>query len=210
MNFVDAARACASGEISFKQFVDETDRRWQWWAKRFARSGIPAWLDIEDIRQDLLIEAWRALGRYDVAKAKGQTPAQWTEFAAKSHAKKAVHRARGDNRHTWEWGPARFDIPASAFVREGEDGELIDIFDVPVDPDQDRAVERKQMVLKLAREQSSLRDFFGVQALAEAEGDVDVAAELLWGDLDARLLCRLPSDHAARLVVGRLAARIAA
>ena len=69
--------------MTFRQFMGETDRRWQWWAKRLARSGIPAWLDAEDIRQELLVEAWRALKRYDPVKAKGQTPAQFTEFAAK-------------------------------------------------------------------------------------------------------------------------------
>ncbi len=207
MKFVDAARACATGTMTFRQFMSETDRRWQWWAKRLARSGIPAWLDAEDIRQELLVEAWRALRRYDSVKANGQTPAQFTEFAAKYHAKKQVHRARGDDRHTWAWGPARFEIPMSAFARE-EDEE--DIFDIPIDADQDRAVERKQTVMQLAREQGNLRDFFGVQALAEARGDVEEAARMLWEDLDMRLLCRLPSDNAARLIVGRLASSIAA
>lgn len=209
MKFVDAARACAAGTITFRQFMGETDRRWQWWAKRLARAGIPAWLDTEDIRQELLVEAWRALRRYDSEKAKGQSPAQFTEFAAKYHAKKQVHRARGDDRHTWEWGPAKFEIPMSAFSREGDEEEN-EVFDIPIDADQDRAIERKQSMMILAREQGNLRDFFGVQALAEAQGDIEEAARMLWEDLDMRLLCRLPSDHAARLIVGRLASGIAA
>ncbi len=195
--------------MTFREFMSETDRRWEWWAKRLARAGIPSWLDVDDIRQDLLLEAWRAVQRYDAEKAKSATPGQFVEFAAKYHAKKEVHRARGDDRHTWAWGPPRFDIPASALTREGEDGDD-DIFDVPVDPDQDRALERRDTVMQLARQQANMRDFFGVQALAEARGDVDVAAELLWNDLDVRLFCRLPSDSTARMVVGRLAARLAA
>lgn len=214
MHFVEAARACASGEITFRRFAFETDRRWNWWAKRLARSGIPAWIDLDDIRQELLLEVWRALSRYDPAKAKQKAKpevevSQFVEFAAKYHAKKQVHRARGDDRHTWKWGPARFEIPLSALAREGEE-EDAEAFDVPVEADQDRTVERREAVMQLAREQGSLRDFFGVQALAEANGDVDAAATMLWENLDIRLLCRLPSDSAARTIIGSLAARIAA
>lgn len=209
MKFVEAARACVAGTMTFREFVRETDRRWEWWAKRLSRSGIPAWVDVEDIRQDLLIEAWRAVERYDVTKVNNGTPAQFVEFAAKNAAKKQVHRARGDDRHTWAWGAPRFDIPMSALVREGEDGDE-DVFDIPVDPDQERAVQRRDTVMALARQQANMRDFFGVQALAHARGDVDVAADLLWNDLDVRLFCRLPSDSTARTVVGRLAARLAA
>lgn len=210
MNFVDAARACVSGSISFAEFVEKTDRRWQWWAKRLARSGIPAWLDIEDIRQDLLLEAWRASNRFDVSKANTVLPSQFIEVAAKNRAKKQVHRARGDNRHTWEWGPAKFEIPASALVRENEDGDDVEIFDIPVEPDQDRDRERREAVMTYARKQETMRDFFGVQALAEAEGDIDHAAQLLWNNLDVRLFCRFPNDGTARMVVGRLAAKISA
>lgn len=210
MHFAEAARACVAGEIEFARFVEETDRRWQWWAKRLSRAGIPVWLDVEDIRQELLVEAWRAMKRFDGKKAKNVSESQWTERAAKEHAKKQVHRARGDDRHTWAWGPPRFDIPVSALLKDGADEDAASIFDVPVEPEQDRARERAEAVMQLARQQESMRDFFAVQALAAAEGDVEYAAKLFWEDLDARLLCRLPSDHTARMIVGRVAARLAA
>ncbi len=207
MHFAEAARACVAGEMTFSCFVEETERRWQWWAKRLARAGIPLWLDAEDIRQDLLLEAWRAMKRFDGKKAKSVTPSQFVEVAAKNAAKKNVHRARGDDRHTWAWGAPRFDLAASTLVREGdEDAE----FEVPVEPEQGRARERREAVMALARQQESLRDFFAVQALAAAEGDIEHAAQLFYEDLDARLLCRLPSEHTARMVVGRVASRLAA
>lgn len=210
MRFAEAARACASGEMGFAHFAAATERRWHWWARRLARSGIPAWLDEEDIKQDLLLEAWRALTRYNEAKAKSQTVAQFVEFAAKYRAKKQVHRARGDDRHLWTWGPARYEIPFSALGKETDEDDEAIAFDVPVDADQDRAAERREAVLALAREQDNLRDFFAIEAIAAANGDIDLAAQVLYGDLDARLLLRLPCERTARTIVGRVATRIAA
>ena len=54
-----AARRVRAGEIGFAEFVHATEKLWDRWAQQIGGTN-PA--DVEDARQELLAEAWVALG----------------------------------------------------------------------------------------------------------------------------------------------------
>lgn len=220
MNLIQASQAHARGEIDFEQFERHTGKVWSWWARRLAgsfvpmskngkspprremtfgclrRSDVPPWFDEEDARQELLIAAWRAAGRWE--EAKGAKPATWIAQSAIRAARKSVMRARGVNRHTWRWDePARHDVAT-------EDLEA------HVDASQEDALMAREMTLAVLSEHGPIAAIV-VQALSESDGDPVIAGGLLYADPKLRLLCRLSNEaqghRLARQWIGALCAR---
>lgn len=184
----EAARSLASGG-GFDSFVRSTGRMWQWWANRLTRRDVPAWFDVDDARQELLIEAWRSAGRW--SEDGGARASTWIAQSAIRATRKAVMRARGVNRHTWRWDdPGRYDVAT---------GE-IDADAVSVDAVQEDGLMGEALIREIADEHGLVAAIV-VQAIALADGDLLRAATILYADPDARLLCRVGSEDAARRVV---------
>lgn len=186
MNLVDASSAHARGEIDFAEFERQTGKVWRWWAGRLSRRDVPSWLDEEDVRQELLIAAWAAATRWK--EEKGAKPSTWIAQSAIRAARKSVMRARGVNRHTWRWDEAsRHDVAT-------EDLEVV------VDAAQEDALLEREAVLDAFLEHGPEAALV-LRAVAAADGDPEAAAEALYEDKQARLLCRLGSPQQARRFV---------
>lgn len=196
MNLVQASQAHARGEMTFEEFERHTGKVWSWWAHRLARRDVPSWFDEDDVRQELLVAAWAAADRWE--EDKGAKPATWIAQSAIRAARKSVMRARGVNRHTWRWDePARHDVAT-------EDLEA------RVDAVQEEGLLAREVMQTVAAEHGPIAAIVA-QALAQADGDAELAGELLYADPDVRLLCRLGNvaqgRRLARQWIGALCAR---
>jgi DNA-directed RNA polymerase specialized sigma24 family protein len=186
MNLVQASHAHARGEIDFAEFAKHTGKLWSWWASRLSRRDVPSWLDEEDVRQELLVAAWRAADRWE--ESKGAKPATWIAQSAIRAARKSVMRARGVNRHTWRWDePARHDV-------------AIEDLESSVDAEQENDLLGRGVLLSLAEEHGPIAALVA-RALAAADGDAEIAGLLLYEDSGVRLLCRFGNEaQAVKLV----------
>lgn len=82
--YVEAARRARSGEIDFAQFVSETKGAWERWAHRMARGS-----EVDDARQELLIEAWLALDQ-----TTSENPWMFLRFVTRRRAQRKFLRRR--------------------------------------------------------------------------------------------------------------------
>lgn len=186
MDLVQASAAHARGEIDFAEFAGHTGKVWSWWAGRLSRRDVPSWFDEEDVRQELLVAAWAAAGRWE--EDKGAKPATWIAQSAIRAARKSVMRARGVNRHTWRWDePTRHDV-ATEDLEAG------------VDAEQENALLGRGVLLAIAEEHGPIGAIVA-QAIAAADGDVAIASLMLYEDAETRLLCRLGNRAQAEKIV---------
>lgn len=185
----EAVRQMARPKADFAEFERKTGRLWTWWARRLVRRGVPPWLDADDVRQEILIEAWRSAGRWKGAG--GAKPTTWVAQSAIYVGRKAVMRARGVNRHAW-----RFDDPPCFDI--GVDD--VECMAEPIDAEQEMELLAGAIVREVAREHG-LQAALVVQAVAACDGDLTMAATMVYDDRDARLLLRLGSFEAAKRAV---------
>lgn len=193
----EAARQIARPKANFEDFAafdKKTGALWTWWARRLLRD-VPPWLDADDLRQELMIEAWCAAGRW--REGKGSKPGAWVAQAAIRRARKAVMRARGVNRHTW-----RFDEPSMHDVG-------VDEIEVRVDAEQESLLLGLELIQQVANEHGELAAIV-VQAVAANDSDIASAAKMIYDDSESRFLFKLGSEREARQVVRDTVRRIAA
>lgn len=196
-----AARSYVRGKTTFEQFEKATGGLWTYWANRLT-FNVPPYLDREDVRQELLIEAFRASQRFD--ETKGTEPAMWMTQSAINIAKKAVMRARGVNRHEWKWNaPARFDIAVETV--NGSEPEWDGQNDsspigagavASVDATQEEDAMEKDVLRQVFNEHGP-KMVIVVRALMASGGSGTQAAKMIWQDRQASLLLRLGSESEA-------------
>lgn len=193
MSMEEAASALARKEMDFREFEAKTGKLWSWWARRLVRD-IPPFIDDDDVRQELLIEAWRSSNRW--MKTGGAAPSTWIAQSALRAGRKAIMRARGVNRHTWRMDdPSRYDMAT-------EDLEKM------VDAEQENALLEVEIIREVESEHGSLAAIV-VQAMMISEGDPEVAAKRIYDDPISRLLFRVTDEEQIAQVVAKTIQRIA-
>jgi hypothetical protein len=193
----ESARDAREGRITFEQFVRETRTKWRARAQAFARAfRLPTWLTVDDIEQELLLEAWHSLPGYEDGRG---AVGVWSfvSFCAIKKTTKIVQGARGVEKHRRK-GPARFEAPISSLAKAGdEDAPEIE---VAVEPDQERVLEERANLRRVFEmlDEHGCADMF--HAFAEAR-DANDAADTIYDDVRSRLRHRFSSREQARTVV---------
>jgi hypothetical protein len=156
--FTARAEQLAKGEITFDAFVRSTLKDWERMAAVLHRKWhLPPGVTEDDLRQELLLQAWRAWSRtgkfaYDPTK---NTPERFLVFKAHARTMNYIHGQRGAGQHRPEAVPSNVATPISwteqnAATDGAKPQDLLDRFD-GTRFHVDRRIEACEMLGKVAR-----------------------------------------------------------
>lgn len=213
--FERAAAAYFARRIGREQFVRETMPRWRAVARRLWegwRRKLPAWVEREDVEQELVMLALRYARNYDPAR--GGTPGQFVVWVAQRRAARLLEHWRGASTHGKATeNPSRAEVAFSrAFPAQGDgEGQRRSPEEMlRALATQDYAVEQGEEFAEALDGAQSVREALVLLALRRAEGSPRRAAAVLYADFAARVECELEDEEHARRVVGESVSRIAA
>ncbi len=196
------------GRITYAVFARATRREFERLANHLLRRWAPpAWYVADDVVQELLLGAWSCM--WDWCPKLGPTLSRYVVYNAMSHAKRALHKARGAKLSgTSDKNPSRFERPLSSFGLDG-DGEAMAESILAEEPLAERLmIEREEEEARRAEAVTIALDACrtpterAVILAIAATGDASGGAEVIYSDIDARIDLRLVSeDHALRLVL---------
>ena len=199
-----AASGVKSGAISFDLFALQTKEQWRVFAADIMRKWPqPAWVELEDVEQDLLVGAWKAIQSHQAGRSDLGGYVVWNAF---DKAKKRAHKARNAYRHRGaDSSPSRIERPTGLLSTES---------DSPTEQAIVRAVE-KATSIEATQEETLLfeeiyealvkvcnaRQALAIEALVAFDGDEVAAAAFLYEDECARFRYRLQTEEQARTFV---------
>jgi DNA-directed RNA polymerase specialized sigma24 family protein len=182
-----------AGAITFDRFEQRTRANWSRMASRlWRRWRLPSAVSIEDIRQEMLLGCWRAVARYDPAKASAE---QYLVFCAHASAKDWIHCQRNSYRRLGK-NPPRF--PRCDDL-DGDGAYLAP----SVPPDQFGRVAQRQRIAHVIAAASDERQRVCVRAFIASEGDLDAAINRVYCDRRVRRLCRFNCRADVRRIIKR-------
>lgn len=204
--FGEQLRLLHAGEIGFDAFSRATASNWSGLGRFLLRKWhVPAGVGLEDVVQELLVGAWRAVPKYDAKKSSSLE--RYVVWCACDKAKKFIHKQRGAILHgNADSAPSRIAAPFSAFARDGEDDSAtVNRFTEELS---ERAGQEEQLEFRQARAQAlaqcrSARERLALEMLIECEGSVERAAAALYDDPRTRLAMRFGNEVSAIRVVRR-------
>jgi len=169
----------------FSRFITATDPGWVKLATFLHRRWpLPAGIDVEDVKQDMLLGAWRKLPFHDPVRA---SFGDYVIFHGMDFATKKIHKQRGAILH-------------------GNAGRHQSRFPIPVDVGLENTlacstiVDSADTVLDIAHACITDAERVTIRALADS-GDVREAADVLYDSLPIWHLFKFESQaHARRLV----------
>lgn len=186
------------GVLTWDAFFRVTAKDWRRLAEHlYDRWPSPAGVSAEDVEQELRVAAWQLMPQWKPELADVDRFIVWNAATA---AKRWLHRQRNARRRE-DTSVGRFPVPLSSLGR-GEEGERLP--EPAVDAPQGLAFERIERLGRVLW-QLDLPDQQCVLALVAANGDVEGAADSVYEDPRARLVCRLGCREDARRAVRRAA-----
>lgn len=198
--FGEALRELHDGRMTMADFFRQTDGAWRRMARYLLRRwSCPAWVDEDEVVQELQLGATLSVWCYSEYLARGKTLAEYVEWNAIDYAKKRLHQMRGAKRSgNADAHPSRFETPLSCYS-SWEWVEGLARIDAP----QHRALEIKEAIERVC---TSVRERHAIEAFL-SQGDVVRGACALFEDAEMRKVCGLvrPRD-AGRLVASAAAA----
>jgi DNA-directed RNA polymerase specialized sigma24 family protein len=188
-----ALRALRAGEITFAQFEQRTREDWNKLAgKMYRRWKLPPGVGEEDVRQEMLLRAWRAAVDFDPER--GKSIEDFVVWRACNGSAKHLHSQRNSLRRSGR-EQSRFPLTMGA-LRIDDDGELtesekLDLF-AQTPADQERMVDSARVAELVVAIGETPLDRDALVAWMRAGGDVAEAGIELWYDVVAR------ADHNLR------------
>ncbi len=201
--------------ITFNAFMTATRNEFTRLAHALIRKWTPpSWADIGDIVQELYIGAWTTLfGKKPFNPARGVKLSRYVVFNAMSHAKRALHKARGAKLSgSADRNPSHIEKPLSAYGAADEGELLLErlLDDEPVaEQIMIMAETREEAIDRALRACTSARERVAIIAIEEG-GDMDGAGRVLYDDFPTRIALRLGSEEHAARYVSRAAHDVAA
>lgn len=201
----EALGALGSGG-KFDDFARATRGYWEMQARRLMRRWqTPADVEVEDVVQELLLGAWKAVPRFDPAR--GKTLVQYVRWNAISKAKKFMHRQRcalrrddkARSRHPLAFSRLRFGRGRAVAEGEAEPDEMFE--SLAVEERQEQVYELETRITRL--ESQSPRHGLAARVLARCEFDPEDAAEEIYLDVRLRRVLQLGCEDEARTLVRR-------
>ena len=164
-----------------------------WLAARWTR---PTWFTVDDVRQELVFGAWRALARFD--ESRSSNPWHYLTWNAIALARNAIRRARlgGKRTHSDESRPMRehlCDLPEEIEML-AESRKSICGFTT------EARIDGSRSLLRRSRDASTMRERMVCHCLASA-ASIEGAVEELDSDPGMRLALRIDSTEHTRAIV---------
>jgi hypothetical protein len=185
-------------EITFDQFARATASDWTHLAGKLYmawRSNIPAGVELNDIRQEMLFHAWKAVSRWDPTLS-DMTLKGYVVCIAWQKATRFIHKQRCSLRRG-DKAPSRHALTFTSLLKGGDDAgvdwvdNLLQVEDDPTGA-LDAAVRYERAV-----ERACGIDLYALVALRMAGGNIPEAGQLLFEDPRLRLRARWGSPRNA-------------
>lgn len=203
----EAMLALRDGRSTGDKFLRATGPRWRKIARDLHhrwRKKLPAWVEVEDIEQELVLQVFEHIGEFDPAR--GMTIGGFVVWAATHRTQREIHKMRGARLHGNEGqNPGR---PEKTFSnirgQRGDDGERMEfdptsLFPAKAQQFEDASVE--QVLSDAIQRAQTVRDVLILYALRESGGEPDEAACRIFESFSARVQCGvLDAGHARSLV----------
>jgi DNA-directed RNA polymerase specialized sigma24 family protein len=204
MTFESQLQDLLNGHITADKFFRDTAEIWKRMAKHLLRRwSSPAWVDVEEISQELMIGAWRCIWNFEPTF--GTTLTRYVAWNAMDYAKKKLHRMRGAKLSgSADRNPSRYEIPFTAFdvTFEWLEGKLT------TDGEQQDTIEQKENLQHALHACETQAERTIIQAL-HVTGSIEKAAELIDSERDMRFECMFTSSEQAPYIVAEAAMAVA-
>lgn len=197
--FAAAVRAAHAGTINFNRFAATSMPKWRAIAREFYQSWVlPAWVGVEDVLQELLLAAWKAIREYDASRdvnGAGASIDRFVEWRARKALSRAMAKASGLTLHRPAKAPAWFRVEQSV------DSDSPILLNAAEEPEQERAIdeprERAHRFAVLDDLAENPRQRVALH-LIEEYGSLEEAARAINGSVDARLAFKVSTLEEAR------------
>lgn len=181
------------GDITFSAFVHETRSDWRSLSQHlYGRYITPCGVTRDDVEQEMLMEAWLAIDKWDPHK--GMALHKFVVWRAITSARRFINVQRNSPRRCSR-APGRFPRALSGL---SDDDHLPE---ATIGPVQEEALEQQEILSVLLKGCAARADALAFCAIISARGDVQAAANSLWDDPDLRLICRLHEQAEAKVLV---------
>lgn len=199
----EALSAFSKREISFDEFARRTAADWNRLATSVYRRWhrrMPLGVTVEDLRQELLLHAWLAVGDFDATR--GVALKSFVVFMAMSKTTRFINQQRNSWRRNSD-AESRYPI-AFGVLAEGDDAreEWLETLGATEPPELERLIDERQRFEAAKREAEGI-DLWSLVAVAEASGDVVEAAQQLFDITAVKRACRWGSPGDAQRQVFR-------
>lgn len=205
MTFGQAVRALHDGRCTFGEFCFSTSKRWRRYAMYIAkRWRLPDWVELEELEQELLLGAWRAV--FDFNPHYGTSLERYVVWNAIDKAKKRAHAMRGAAMGgSPDRAVSRFEL---TFARWGEHAEELAEERLSVAPPQFDEVVHNERVEQVLMHCMTERERLVVRMLGRTRS-IEAAAARLYEDEQLRRACCYENELEAARGTARAAVDVA-
>lgn len=206
----EAMLAYRAGSISGNELLKLTGPKWRRVARDLHhrwRKKLPAWVEPEDVEQELVLQVFEHVNAWDPER--GMPVGAFVVWAATHRTQREIHKMRGARLHGNEGqNPGRPERTFSNLQgRRGDDGERMEFDPTSLTPERALQCEAAsvEQVLSVAIENArSVRDVLILYALRESGGEPDEAACRIFESFSARVQCGVRDAGHARSLVRRV------
>jgi hypothetical protein len=139
-------RAVRLGQKTFDAFARETRDRWTLIAGTLrCRWDLPTWFSEDDIRQELLTNAWYYLWYYDSRRSRTKSVEHYVVLNAIEATRKRATKARiGRRPHRGGGGRSCYELPASSLTEGADkDFDITEVLSCPATQEED--IDRRRL-----------------------------------------------------------------
>lgn len=189
--------ALARNEISFDRFAILTTNDWTRLAGKLYmqwRKNIPRGVELEDVKQEMLLNAWIAVGKWD--KSRGMSLRGYVVCRAWQEGVRFIHVQRSALRRS-DKAESRHPVSFSEILKNSEnDWTECLLSDELIEGGADDLVDTS-IRFKNAMNMAEGIDLYALVALKMSLGHLPAAGDLLFDDAQLRLQSRWGSPSAA-------------
>jgi hypothetical protein len=199
----EAGHALRAGRITPSDFLVRTGARWRQTAAHLYsrwRRRLPAWVERDDVEQELKLLAVHYVRTWDPGRSRATTLGSYVVWCSIHRTQRKMDHWRGAslNGNSGK-NPSRYELAFSR-VYDAEDGDpgtrVPGESEDPID-----RIDSGRQFETMMQHCRTVRQALVLMALRATEGAVDRAAHVLWGNFRARLECELRSEAHAQGVV---------
>jgi DNA-directed RNA polymerase specialized sigma24 family protein len=201
-NLEEQTALVREGRITAEEYFLRTKGTWERMACALLRRWrIPAWVERDEVVQELQVAAWKAIWDYESVSSNGRPIGRYVHWHATDKAKKKLHKMRNAVLSgNADAHPSRFEANFSAFVTDERSEEYVESFS-HTEPMQLENIEVRELIDKIELMFDDPRERRVGRMLLENEGDILETAQQLFGDNEARAACSITEPmQAGRLV----------
>lgn len=204
----DHLEALWDDDLTFQQFVHLTRDDWTRLARTIRkRWRIPPGVEFEDVRQEMLLAAWNAVGNWH--EGNGMALAPFVVWKAVTRAKRWINGQRNAPRRS-DRAASRYPVSFSVLMpADGDDVEAFAASLAYVYPNQEQHAEMREQALEAFGRCRTEREQVLLQLLLEEMGSVDHAIRRIVENPELRLALGLGGPNHSRRAIWRMVQQVA-